>query len=442
MLIVHLVYSHTSESQKTYCQIVAITQSTCAHTCFVQDEADPARQSLRSSSRRSKSSSSHVTDTKPQPTQQRTDTKSPAESRYRYVGAEERERSFSKTQDWLNGNWPSREDIASATTSKQRSSQPRHDVSATGGQLDGTDDEKTDDDCYDDRRRPTVKKSARAQAEDDVMNVIDSGRGTSRFTAVSDSGRSRMYDDMDMPTSGSRAGGVSRPARDMRNDYSAKCQQLHSRYVDLKTLAEDAINTLITSASGPQTTSLSTQGGARYRQASPLRNNNNRYSADGGIGGDVGRTAPLVFGTPRRSEPRSRLSIEVQQHDSSHRSVTADGNVSALASTGRSVSATAEFLRYHHQQQAPAAGTDPASGHRGAEYWSKQVRQNADELSRPPPESVPVDDDRVETLREQLLRESDARIIARQTLNRYTSATHVRFTHSGALVYGCSCANL
>ena len=146
-----------------------------------------------------------------------------------------------------------------------------------------------------------------------------------------------------------------------------------------------------------------------------------------------------MFGTPRRSEPRSRLSIEVQQHDSSHRSVTADGNVSALASTGRSVSATAEFLRYHHQQQQPpAAGTDPASGHRGAEYWSKQVRQNADELSRPPPESAPIDDGRVETLREQLLRESDARIIARQTLNRYTSATHVRSTYGCFICESCT----
>ena len=176
-----------------------------------------------------------------------------------------------------------------------------------------------------------------------------------------------------------------------------KCQQLQSKYRDLKTRAEQAISSLINTRDASP---AAIDAAAAARLTSPSRNNNNR------------NITLQAFGTPRRS----RLSVE-QQHELhvSRRSLGgADDAAATTATSSTSGTSTAEFLRYH---QGALGGVNEQ--YRGPDYWTRRVRQNEDDLTQPltqqPLMQQPRDD---ETLRERILRESDARIVVSRTIQR------------------------
>lgn len=235
----------------------------------------------------------------------------PTESRFRGVATEERERSFSKTQNWLNENWPARDDVS----------------------------------------EPEVGAGERKTASDD------------------------------------------RIARRMRSDFSNKFEQLSSKYRDLKTRADDAINTLTASSSTD-------------------------------VANPKNRTAALQFATPKRSN-KKRLSGEMTSSLSLTRGQVDDaGNASdsgrrslGNASTASNNSQQLEFLRYHKPPAGASRSVDTtaSSARRGPDYWKHQIEQNDNNLLRAPAQLAPASAENVlseSRLREQILRESDARIAA------------------------------
>ena len=135
----------------------------------------------------------------------------------------------------------------------------------------------------------------------------------------------------------------------------------------------------------------------------------------------VCRTVALQFGTPKRTN-RSRLSGDMTSSLSLAQRRTEDGSAASDSerkslggASTTSNKSQLEFLKYHksasgareRSSRADAANSDTAQ-RRGHDYWKQQIEQNDNDLAHAPAHTEHLLSE--SGMREQILRESDARI--------------------------------
>ena len=302
----------------------------------------------------------------------------------------------------MNGNWPSKEDLASVSPSKVSSAESNKSDSqkrapSSGGEKTAKIDEEpigragaSSHVSNAERNTPSQFYSSAAANNDDV-------------TAGSRSRLRMTSDDVSSRSSRASVDSRDRPARALYDNYSDQCQELQRNYRSLKNHAEEAISQLIDSFSRPLKSDTNDDLRETLKQVQ-------RYDASARH--STGRVGELEFGTPKRFGS-SRLSLEMSLNDTARnkslndtrKSATSqhdnDTGVQSLNSTGKSSSeasgTTHEFLKYH-----TPAGVERPNGYRGPEYWSTKVKSNYEDLSQAPPPPVRLSRDNEEQLLEQL----------------------------------------
>ena len=200
------------------------------------------------------------------------------------------------------------------------------------------------------------------------------------------------------------------------DEYSRKCQNLQSRYKDLKARAEEAIDKLIRSESDDSYTADQGQGRMKDSFKPELQHQDKLESRSRGD-----NKTKSEFATPNKS----RLSLERSMHETSRLSSSGGGDKWTGSDISRSSSAASgrdsghEFLKYHAPNISGGGGNgqvpDKPSNYRGPEYWSNIVQQNYSEMAKPKTSNVigqPVSHDQELRIIQRTEQERAARLSA------------------------------